>query len=201
MNRAYQIFSIFIGIGFLYFFYQLFQQNESSNFVGLLGSLNPIYLILSLLFYLVSHFLRGLRIAILMGRQDYSLLTLTKMQFYTNAINLVIPFKLGEIYRIIEFNKLFKEKEKLILSILTEKAVDLVLLLFWAVLAIYFMNDQVLPIFDISILMILAVLFITFVFFVVPENIKYFNLFIAKRYTNSKTNKILRVSTSVTQTT
>lgn len=201
MNRLYQLFSVFIGLGFLYFFYHLLEQNESKDFSKVLSSLNPVYLVLSLLCYLASHFLRGMRIAILMGRQDYSLLTLTKMQFYTNSINLIIPFKLGEIYRVLEFNKLFKEKEKLIISIITEKAVDLVLLLFWAVLAIYFLNNQSLPIFDLSILMVLAVIFITFVFFVVPENFKYLNLFLAKRYTNKKANKILALSTTITKTT
>lgn len=120
-----------------------------------------------------------------MGRQDYSLWKLIYLQFYTNGINLILPFKLGEVYRVLEFNKIIKDSNRLLLTIITEKTLDLLLLFIWALIAILILGQKIIAL-NFVIWILLALIISSFlILFVVPENIRSINIFLAKRY-NSK---------------
>lgn len=191
MNKVYKIASVLIGILFLVYFVDLFDELPKINFREFLSTVNYFYVALSFLAYLLSHVLRAIRIAVLMGRQDYSLIRLIYMQLYTNSINLIVPFKLGEVYRVVEFNKLIQDPKKLLFTIVTEKTLDLLLLFGWALLAIGFLGYHIvglkIVIWIISSLIITSMV----IFFVLPENIRTFNLFVAKRYNTPWVLKLL----------
>jgi hypothetical protein len=161
----------------------------------------------SLVAYLLSHVLRAIRFAVLLGRQDYSIFKLVYLQFYTNAINLIFPFKLGEVYRIVAFNKLIKDDKKLILTVITEKTLDLLLLFVWALVAILILGQEIVALNIVLWILLFLISGSLILFFVLPENIRTFNIFIAKRYNTkwtitvlSLTNKIMRVITNIKST-
>jgi hypothetical protein len=207
MKTFYRFFTIAAGVFFLYYFIHLFDELPKIDLVEVLSKLNYFYIIISLCAYLFSHILRAIRFAILLGRQDYSIFKLVYLQFYTNAINLIFPFKLGEVYRIVAFNKLIKDDKKLILTVITEKTLDLLLLFVWAMVAILFLGKEIVALNIVLWILLSLIIGSLILFFVLPENIRTFNIFIAKRY-NAKwtinvlslTKKIMSVITNIKST-
>ena len=207
MKTLYRIFTIAAGVFFLYYFVHLFDELPKIKLNEILSQLNYFYVVGSLIAYLLSHILRAIRFAVLLGRQDYSLFKLVYLQFYTNAINLVFPFKLGEVYRIVAFNKLIKDDKKLILTVVTEKTLDLLLLFVWALVAILILGQEIVALNIVLWILLFLISGSLILFFVLPENIRTFNIFIAKRYNTkwtitvlSLTNKIMRVITNIKST-
>jgi hypothetical protein len=185
MKHLYKILTVLLGILFLFYFKHLFEKLPQINFKEILSEVNYFYVALSLSAYLFSHVIRAIRIVVLMGRQDYSLWKLIYMQFYTNGINLILPFKLGEVYRVIEFNKLIKDSNRLLITVITEKTLDLLLLFIWALLAILFLGQQIEVLQTIVWVLLALIASSLIILFVIPENIRSVNVFLAKRY-NSK---------------
>ena len=197
MNNIYKIITVAIGVLFLFYFIHLFDELPKINFRDFLLEVNWLYVGISLLAYLLSHALRALRIAILMGRQDYSLLKLVYLQYYTNGINLILPFKLGEVYRIIEFNKIIKDNNKLVLTVIAEKTLDLLVLFIWAILAISFLGNGIVELKIVIWVISALIMFSMGIFFVLPENLKTLNLVIAKRYNTRTVIYILSLTTRI----
>jgi hypothetical protein len=197
MQRLYKAISVAVGVLFLIYFFDLFDELPNINFHEILQEINYFYVFLSLAAYLFSHFLKALRIAVLIGRQDYSLWKLIYMQYYTNGINLILPFKLGEAYRIVEFNKLVKDYNKVVLAVITEKTLDLLLLFPWAILSITLLSKNRGELSIVIWIVCALIVFSLIIFFVLPENIRAFNLLIAKRYNNKSVVKILAATSKL----
>lgn len=175
--------SILIGLFFLFYIYKNattgFKIDEISHYLVEIGF---IKLFASSLFYLMSHLLRSLRISVMLEQQNYSLSALIGRQFYTNAVNLVVPFKLGEIYRITEINKLVKDLNKSFITIVAERSIDFFILFCGLFISLLVENYQL---FQLKYTIGIGIFFITsvlFVYFVLPENIRSINLFLAKRH-------------------
>ncbi len=197
MKHLYKILTVVLGILFLFYFKHLFEELPKINFHEILSEVNYFYVAFSLLAYLFSHVIRAIRIVVLMGRQDYSLWKLIYMQFYTNGINLILPFKLGEVYRVIEFNKLIKDSNRLLLTIITEKTLDLLLLFIWALLAILFLGQQI-AVLQLVVWILMALIASSLVIlFVLPENIRSINVFLAKRYNSRWVVNVLAFSDKI----
>jgi hypothetical protein len=197
MRTLYNIFSVLVGLFFFYYFLHLFDELPKIDLKEILAEMNYLYVFGSLAAYLFSHVLRGLRIAVLMGRQDYSLWKLMYLQFYTNAINLIFPFKFGEVYRIVEFNKLIHDKKKLVLTIVTEKTIDLLILFSWALLAIVLLGQNIVALKTVLWVISSLIAFSLIIFFVLPENIRTVNLVIAKRYNSKWVIRLLAMTTNI----
>lgn len=181
-KSLYRIFSVATGAFFLYYFIHLFDEFPKVRPFDILSKLDFVLVLTAFFAYLIAHFLRAIRFAVLIGRQDFSLFRLVFLQYYTNAINLVVPFKLGEVYRIITFNKLIKDDNRIVLTVITEKTLDLLLLFVWALLALLFLG-QAHAALNIIIWILSGLISASLIiFFVLPENIKTLNVFLAKRY-------------------
>ncbi len=159
-----------------------------------LSKVSPLKVIISITAYLFSHFLRSLRVAVMIGRQDFSFIRLIDKQFYTNGINLIIPFKLGEVYRIVEFSKIFKNSERTFLTILAERTMDFLFLFLGLFFALYVTDYNVVNLHFTVMIGSLFIGFVLFLYYVLPENLRSLNLFLAKRYTTKNVNRILSVS-------
>jgi hypothetical protein len=130
----------------------------------------------------------------MVGRQDYGLVNLIGQQYYTNGINLILPFKLGEFYRILEFNKIIRDSERTFLTIVAERALDFFVLFVGLFASLYIVDYNPVSVkFTIAVgaIFIMGVLL---VYYVLPENIRALNLFIAKRYSKKWTVKVLAIS-------
>ncbi|MBX9853810.1 MAG: hypothetical protein K2X86_18855 [Cytophagaceae bacterium] len=183
--------SVLIGIIFLVGIYKSVISTSEIHLKDTINQVGIGSLLLSSAFYLFSHFLRSLRIAVMAGREDISLRKVVKTQFYTNGINLILPFKFGEIIRLWDFHKLIKKYEVSVSTILAEKFIDLCFLFFGLSISLLIVDTSKLDL-DFTIISCMGfILVVLFFYFIIPNNIKSFNLFIAKRYSHPYVIRVL----------
>jgi hypothetical protein len=197
IKRLYSQISVIAGIVFLIGIYQYISQTREINLPSYIRQIGIFNLVIASVFYLLSHLVRGLRIAVMAGREDISLRKIIRTQFFTNSVNLILPFKLGEIYRLYEFHKIIKKYEVSVSSIIAEKSIDFCFL-FMALLSSYYFAGPLHL--DLSYTIIICSVFlvlILFGYFILPENIKSFNLFIAKRYSHPNWIKLLGFTSKI----
>jgi Lysylphosphatidylglycerol synthase TM region len=197
MKFVYRLLYVLVGIFFLYTFYSLTKTTEKIEILSYLQQISAFKLAISLFAYLFSHVLRSVRVGLMIGKQDFSFLSLINAQFYTNGVNLILPFKLGEVYRIIEFNKLFKDSERTFITVLAERTLDFIILFVGLFIFLYLTDYGLI---DLHVTVIIGTVFIVsviIIYYVLPENLRSFNLFLAKRYTNNSVTKILSVSSKL----
>jgi len=183
ISTLYKTFNILIGCLVLYYSTRFFLNSNSESIVVPIDDVNFYYIFISFAAYFLAHIVRAIRLFIIVGIRAPSIRSLIYTQLMTNGVNLLLPFKLGEVYRIVEFSRLFKNSSTTIYSIVLERFLDLVFLLL--VLLILIKSFGASPevesglsiIFYISFsLLILALIFI----YIIPNNINELRLFIAK---------------------
>ncbi len=197
MKILYKAALILIGFIFLYNIFGITKGTDPGTFSQIFNKIDYIKVIFCLGLYIASHFVRVLRIAVMIGRQNFSLLSLLKVQYYTNAINLLVPFKLGEFYRILEFDKIVRDKEKSFFTIIAERGIDFIFIFFGLFLCVYFTEQTFVEIKTTLFIGFFFIGGILFTFFVLPQNLRFLNIFLAKRHTSSKIVKILFVSSRI----
>jgi len=135
-----------------------------------------VTLVPALLLYLLAHCLRALRIFLLLydGRLRASETLLTHI--HAAGVSMLIPWKLGEIYRIVVFQGLSPTFRRVLMSVWVERIWDTIALLLLLLIPSLMHSDT--PINSELLLMMLAFLCISaFLFLVLPENIN-----LVKRY-------------------
>ncbi len=201
----YKILFVVIGIFFTVFLYNFIANNAHfDSFKDYIFEIGYLNLLASTIFYLFSHLLRALRITVMLENHNYSMSNLVGKQFYCNAVNIIIPFKLGEIFRIVELNKLVKDINKTFITIIAERAIDFFILFCGLFTALLIENYQLIQLKFTIALGVLFIISVLLIYFVLPENIKTVNLFLAKRHKGnivisflSFTNRIYNVIASL----
>jgi uncharacterized membrane protein YbhN (UPF0104 family) len=199
MTRFYNLLSVFIGLVFLLAIYKAFEHFSAADLdrIDLLKAIQRVGLwkiIISAFFYLLSHLLRSFRIAIMLNRQDISLTELIEKQYLTNGINIIIPFRIGEIYRMYAFNEVIDNYQTSVITVITERALDFLILFIGLITTIFIVRPELE---SLNIPLVIAFVFILsalFIYYVLPENIKAFNLFVAKRYSTKSAVRVLSVT-------
>ena len=149
-------------------------------------NLNYLLIIISVLIYLLSHSVRVLRLIILNPNSNYSMIGLWKEQYKANGINLLLPFKLGESYRLIYFKSFFGSYYNSFTILLCERLMDLLTIFLILTLCIIFSTANI-PnlnyiLFGSSILLIIVIL----IYFSIEE----ITTLVHKIFIQKKTNSI-----------
>ncbi|WKZ85932.1 flippase-like domain-containing protein [Ralstonia pickettii] len=158
-----------------------------------LGESGGWLLTLAILAYLFSHLLRALRLAMLAGSHEVSLRRLTLVHFFTAGVSLLLPFKLGEAYRVLELRTVIGSMQRSLLTVWIERGFDVGALVLLMVCAVAWSGTgavAMLPLAGVS----AAFIVLTGVAFVVlPENLQALSLFIIRRYRTERAVVVLRV--------
>jgi len=101
-------------------------------------NLNYFNLSLAIFLYLLSHSARVLRLIILNPITDYSIRGLWREQYKANGVNLLLPFKLGESYRLIYFRSFFGSYFNSFAVLLCERFLDLLTIFIILSICIFF---------------------------------------------------------------
>ena len=101
-------------------------------------NLNYFHLSLAIFLYLLSHSARVLRLIILNPTTDYSIRGLWREQYKANGVNLLLPFKLGESYRLIYFRSFFGSYFNSFAVLLCERFLDLLTIFIILSICIFF---------------------------------------------------------------
>lgn len=142
--------------------------------------------------YLLSHQIRAFRLAVIIGEPSIGVRLITKAHFYTAGVSLLLPFKLGEIYRIIEFKNIVGSFGRSLVIIWIERVFDTVVTLSLLVAAAA-VDSAVLS--TTAPVLLVYALFVTgtvFLFSVLPGNLDALTVFIIRRYNRPGWVKVLQ---------
>ncbi|WP_218690957.1 lysylphosphatidylglycerol synthase domain-containing protein [Citrobacter braakii] len=149
-------------------------------------------LIVPTIAYIVAHFLRAIRLGVLLKAQKIR--KLLSLHFYTAACSAVIPFKLGELVRINEVSRWENNYCKGILIVWIERIFDVIALSVFALLIFLSGGAQVLEgMWGLLWIMLAFVFFSIIMFFVLPEQLSALNLHVIRSYSGRKAIKILHL--------
>ncbi|MBU5643490.1 lysylphosphatidylglycerol synthase domain-containing protein, partial [Citrobacter sp. S46_ASV_140] len=149
-------------------------------------------LIVPTIAYIVAHFLRAIRLGVLLKAQKIR--KLLSLHFYTAACSAVIPFKLGELVRINEVSRWENNYCKGILIVWIERIFDVIALSVFALLIFLSGGAQVLEgMWGLLWIMLAFVFFSIVMFFVLPEQLSALNLHVIRSYRGRKAIKILHL--------
>jgi hypothetical protein len=148
------------------------------------------------LFYFLSHFTRAIRLLILSSDPNISFRELISAQYVANGVNLLMPFRLGEVYRIYKFIEFFKSGYRSFLFLLIERIFDFSFILALILGLQYFFNSI-----DLSSLLGGAIIWGSSIFFlcllitlfVLDDFLEIVQRYILQRYTSTIVNKVLKV--------
>ena len=155
-----------LGISCALYAYSLFKFTPHS-IIETLIKFNFLEIIIAVGLYLLSHTVRALRLVLLSPVMKINIRSLWKEQFKANGVNLLLPFKLGEAYRLIYFNKFFGSYSNSFAVLVVERFLDLLTIFLLLSLALYFSNTNIQMInyiFYISIFLLSIIIIILFVF-------------------------------------
>ena len=115
-----------------------------------------------------------------------SIKELTLEQFKANGVNLIIPFRLGESYRVIVFKKFFGSYFRSFSILLCERVLDITLISLILIIATYFSDIQFFFMKNIIYISIIIMILLLLIYFVLDE----FLLIIHKIFLEKNSNKI-----------
>ena len=130
------------GIWCISYAYSLYQFTPLS----ILGDLKKFHFIeisIAVILYLLSHTVRVLRLVILNPVTKFNIRDLWREQYKANGVNLLVPFKLGESYRLIYFKKFFGSYSNSFAVLVTERFLDLFTIFLLLSLASYFSSIDI----------------------------------------------------------
>tara|TARA_B100000900_G_C20596718_1_gene723738 strand:+ start:568 stop:1527 length:960 start_codon:yes stop_codon:yes gene_type:complete len=162
------IFYLLAGLMMIFYVSKGF-LNDIDEIKNSLASVSIISIILAIILYVLSHLFRVLRLTVLSSDSSISIKDLTNEQFKANGVNLIIPFRLGESYRILVFKKFFGSYFRSFNILLCERMLDITLISVILIIATYFSDVQFDFIRNIIYISISVMIFLLLVYFVLDE--------------------------------
>lgn len=187
-NSMFRRFVLVVGGGFLL----VGLYANVLNFAGAMQhrTIGTAVLLMSAGLYLASHVIRMARLWLLIG--GGRLRELLRLYWYTTAVSLAMPFKSGELIRILEIGWSTKGLRFGIVVVWVERAFDAALLSAVAIGLAYSAQDArpfLLPLIGVMLLFLgVSLIFL----WALPENISRINLHIMRVYSGRRAVRLLR---------
>jgi|SaaInlStandDraft_6_1057023.scaffolds.fasta_scaffold04549_5 uncharacterized membrane protein YbhN (UPF0104 family) len=129
---------LYITLGIIFIYYTLGVVDLDKNKItNILKDLNYFNLFIAVTLYLLSHTVRVLRLVILNPLANYSIRNLWREQYKANGVNILLPFKLGEAYRLIYFRSFFGSYFNSFVTLICERFLDLLIIFTILSISIY----------------------------------------------------------------
>ena len=177
------LFLLLTGIYIIYFASHILIENID-GFSLINASISSSTLVVAFLTYLVSHALRVLRLVILSAEPSISIKNLWTAQLKANGVNLIVPFKMGEAYRLIAFKKFFGSYSKSFSILLCERFLDIALITLLLILSFYISNLEVELLTNLIFLSVFVLFLILFFYYSFDEFLVLINrIFVGKKST------------------
>ena len=146
--------------------------------------------ILLFVLFLLIHAFKMMRMYLVLIEQRIELKRFVFAYLRTTLVNLIIPFKLGEVYRVFVFYRLTKSFETGLLSVIVDRFFD-TLALVLVMLPLQLLYPDTLSFVSVMLAVFLAV--IVFVYMIFPPTYRYLNKYIIINRTSPRSLAILRV--------
>ncbi|MGY8523764.1 lysylphosphatidylglycerol synthase domain-containing protein [Paracidovorax citrulli] len=145
-----------------------------------------------ILAYLGAHMLRALRLAIIAGGHEISLRRLTSVHFATAGVSLLLPFKLGEVYRIFELSQVAGGLRRAVQTVWMERAFDVAALVVMMLVVAVAPMGAAAVFAPLSAAAALFIVLTVITFVVLPGNLRTLSLFVIRRYRSERAVTALR---------
>ena len=147
--------------------------------------------------YFLSHCFRVLRLAFLTVEDKVRFRSLFQAHFYTAALSYVLPFKLGEIIRVLTFGHLLNKSSKAVIIVWIERMYDA--LVIGAILGavMVFAPDLISSYHFLITLLFTFVLMSILIFFLLPENLSLLKTILIVRYQSAWAVKVLKLCSQI----
>ncbi len=148
--------------------------------------------ILALLVYFASHFARVVRVALIAADTRLSLRRLINLHFFTSAVSLGLPFKLGDAYRALELAGHVGGLTRGIVVVGVERVFDVALILLLIAAAFAFgsaLSPDLAPVLAASILFVAVT---AAALLLLPDNLRRIATYVIRRYDRPWTVRVLR---------
>ena len=189
---------LILGIGCILYASSLLSSEENS-FLLIKSFLtqNWLFLVLAIFLYLFSHTFRVLRLILLSPNPNFKIRHLWKEQYKANGVNLILPFRLGETYRLVYFKEFFGSYANSFAVLVCERMLDLVTIFSFLMITIYF-SDISIPALQYVLyisLILLSILF--FVLYVLDEILEILNRVLIEKDSSDLSIKFIEILTSI----
>jgi hypothetical protein len=139
---------LYLVIGIIFIVYiSKFIDLDKNVIYEIFKKLNYVNLSFAIFLYLLSHTARVLRLIILNPQSSLNIRGIWREQYKANGISILLPFKLGESYRLIYFRSFFGSYFNSFAVLLCERFLDL-LVIFIILSACIFLSPLTLPSLD-----------------------------------------------------
>jgi hypothetical protein len=149
------------------------------------------------LIYSLAHLLRAGRLLLLAGSHTVSLRRLVEAHFLTAGVSMIVPLKLGEIYRAIELHAVTGSYSRAVLTIWIERSFDVAAI---CTLAAFAALTNPAGGADLKPLLMVSTVFVIttiFAFAILPKSLSSLSLFIIRRYNTKGAVDVLRIISSI----
>lgn len=190
------IFTTFIGLGFLYYVYTFFDPEET-DFRKIFNLVEIRLIIIGSVIYLFSHLIRSFRLILMSGEHNYSYRKLFSEQFKANGFNLLLPFKLGESYRLIAFKQFFGSYTNSFSLLLTERFFDFFAIIAFFCIGLLISSADIKVFENLFYISIALFLVIALIFFVLKDILLILQKNIILKKPSKLNQSLIKISTSI----
>lgn len=193
-HKVFKKFLYFIlGTGCIIYVTSLFSFEEDVFETLIKFSYEYWYLILlSISLYLLSHFVRVIRLVMLSPNKDMRIRLLIKEQFKANGVNLLIPFRLGETYRLIYFKDFFGSYANSFAVLVCERLLD-ILVIFTLLAITVFISEISINEIKVLLFVVLGIIMsLLFILFILDEILDIINQVLIQKETTKKTVQYIK---------
>ena len=189
---------LILGIGCILYASSLLSFEENS-FVLIKNFLSQKWLLIlfAIFLYLLSHTVRVLRLIILSPNPSFKIRHLWKEQYKANGVNLILPFRLGETYRLVYFKEFFGSYTNSFAVLVCERMLDLITIFSFLMITIYFSEISI-PALQYVLyisLFLLSILF--FILYVLDEILEILNRVLVEKDSSDLTIKLIQILTNI----
>lgn len=151
-----------------------------------------VVFMLAVLVYLAGHFARIARVALIAADTRLSLRRLINLHFFTSAVGLALPFKLGDAYRALELSGHVGGLNRGIVIVAVERVFDVALILLLIAVAFAFgsaLSPDLAPVLGASIAFVAVT---GAALLLLPDNLRRVGSYVIRRYDRPWTIRVLR---------
>ena len=168
------VFFVYISLGLIKIFLSELSISQIFNYIGQ----DALKIILSFLgIYLTSHLLRIIRLYTLLLEEKVKAKQLVQVYLITTWANFLLPYKLGEIFRITEIGNLCKNLRRGVVTVWIERFFDAIILSSFILCYVVFSNSSFSKYATIEIVLVLFVGFSLLYYLEYTYSFKYLNQF------------------------
>lgn len=146
-------------------------------------------LVLCVVAFVLVHVFKMMRLYLVLMEHGIGFGQFLLLYFRTTAVNFIVPFKLGELYRIEEVARKTKVWQVGVLSVVVDRFFDTLALLCWLLPIDIFLEGKIS---GVSIVLVIVICLLVLVYVAIPGSYQYLNRYLIMRKASKRSMAALR---------